>query len=476
VWPPGDALAGLTIVNAEIAGRGPLDLRIVDGLVHALGPKLARGSDDSVIDAAGAAVLPGLHDHHLHLFALAAADASALCGPPAVENAGTLRAALTQGIPGEWVRGVGYHASVAGDLDRRTLDTLVADRPVRIQHRSGMLWILNSVAVERLGLDDADLPGVERDEDGRPTGRLFRLDGWLRTRLGEASLPGLRAVGRRLASFGVTGVTDATPGNGPDELRAFEAALDAGDLPQRLLVMGSAALPESQHPRVRRGPVKVLLDEHGLPALEELGAVIAAAHRSGRVVAVHCVTRATLVFAVTAFAEAGADRGDRIEHASVAPPPVLELLADLPLTVVTQPTFVVERGDAYLRDVPVDERPWLYRGRGFLDAGIPLAAGSDAPFGDPNPWAAMQAAVDRQTRGGAVLAPDEGLTPEEALALFSTPLDAPADAPRRIAVDAPADLIVLDRPWAEARRALAEVEVRATICGGRVIENDAACP
>ena len=226
-------MTSLTIANAEIAGRGPCDLQIVDGRVRALGSRLVRGSRDTVIDAAGAAVLPGLHDHHLHLFALAAADASVQCGPPDVASAEALRAALTRGTPGEWVRGIGYHVSVAGELDRWTLDALVPDRPVRVQHRSGMLWMLNSVAVERLGLADVDLPGVERDEHGRATGRLLRLDGWIRTRLGDTAPPCLGAVGRRLARFGVTGMTDATPGTDPtswlrSRLRSMPAIFPSG--------------------------------------------------------------------------------------------------------------------------------------------------------------------------------------------------------------------------------------------------------
>ena len=44
--------------------------------------------------AAGGALLPGLHDHHLHLFALAAADASLRCGPPEVRNLRALADAL----------------------------------------------------------------------------------------------------------------------------------------------------------------------------------------------------------------------------------------------------------------------------------------------------------------------------------------------------------------------------------------------
>ena len=62
---------------------------------------------------------------------------------------------------------------------------------------------------------------------------------------------------------------------------------------------------------------------------------------------------------------------------------------------------------------------------GFLDAAIPLGAGTDAPFGDPDPWLAMQAAVDHRTRDGAALCPEESIDPERALALFTTTAAAP---------------------------------------------------
>ena len=70
------------------------------------------------------------------------------------------------------------------------------------------------------------------------------------------------------------------------------------------------------------------------------------AHAIDRPVAVHCVTRAELVLAATAFAAAGSHPGDRIEHASVAPPDVVELLSELPLTGVTRPNFIHEACDA----------------------------------------------------------------------------------------------------------------------------------
>ena len=431
----------MLIQRAEIDGGALVDARIEGGRISAIDIALAPRPGEACIDAARGALLPGLHDHHTHLLALARADTSVRCGPPEVRDREDLRGALTRAdsvLPeGEWIRGIAYHPSVAGELDCEMLDAWVPTRPLRIQHRSGALWVMNSAGLALLGLapkergsvpkhPELDGPkGVDRDAQGRPTGRLYRLDSWLRSRLESSSPPDLAALGRKLASFGLTGLTDATPSNASGELSHFVAAVASGALPQQLVVMGGADLPAPTHARVEHGALKLMLTESDLPGFEELVESIRCAHRDERPVAIHCVTRAELVLATGAFAAAGCREGDRVEHASIAPPDLIGLLAELPLTVVTQPNFVRERGDAYRVDVDERDRDWLYRCRGFLDAAIPLGAGTDAPFGDPDPWLAMQAAVDRRTRGGAALGPDEGITPERALALFTTTAAAP---------------------------------------------------
>lgn len=464
----------MLIAGAEIDGVRALDVRVEGERIAEIGRSLARRTGETVIHAAGGALLPGLHDHHLHLFALAASLSSVRCGPPDVEGVGSMARALASaagsGDAGQWIRAVGYFESVAGELDRWKLDRFVRARPLRVQHRSGVLWILNTAAVERLGLDRGiDAPGVERDASGRATGRLFHLDGWLRDRLHDAWPPSLAAVGRALSSFGVIGVTDATPTNGAAELAAFVAASDQGELPQRLLVMGGPSLPFPARTLVERGALKLRLDESAPPDLDALCQCIAEAHDAGRAVAIHCVTRAELVLAAAALEAAGARPGDRIEHASVTPPDVMALLASLRVRVVTQPGFVRERGDAYAELVETSERPWLYRCAGFLEASIPLAAGTDAPFGDLDPWRAMQAAVDRRTHSGLVLGDRERITPERALALFTSPREAPGDAPRAIVAGACADLCLLDRPWSKARDRLSSECVAVTIRGGSVL-------
>ena len=442
---------GLLIANAEVDGVGTVDVRCRDGVVAELAPHLPPTAAETRLDARGGALLPGLHDHHIHLLALAAASRSVPCGPPQVADKAALRDALRQAPGNGWIRGVGYHESVAGLLDRRTLDQLQAERPVRIQHRSGKMWFLNGPALRALGMDAAN-------------GQLFRGDAQLRRRL--PADPQLRdAVAEAsalLASYGVTGVTDATPDNNPQALRFLQAA----GLRQRLYAMGDESLAA--------GPLKIMLDDAALPRLPELRDRIARAHQAHRPVAMHCVTRTELVFALAALDDAGAMPGDRIEHASVADDDALRLLRGIGggrerIAVVTQPNFIAERGDAYRADVPAKDLPWLYRGRGFLDADIPLGGGTDAPFGKPDPWRAMRAAVHRRTGAGAVLGAEETLTPERALALFTTPAQDPGGAPRKVEAGATADLCLMNAPWRRIRTRLVAEDVAATVLDGRLL-------
>jgi predicted amidohydrolase YtcJ len=153
----------------------------------------------------------------------------------------------------------------------------------------------------------------------------------------------------------------------------------------------------------------------------------------------------------------------------VAPPELAARIAALGLCVVAQPHFVRERGDAYAVEVDPADLPWLHRAHGLEAAGVALGAGTDAPFGVPDPWRAMRAAVERRTGSGARLGADEALAPERALALFTSPPEAPGAAPRRVVPGAAADLCLLDRPWAAARAALDGACVAATLVAGRVV-------
>jgi cytosine/adenosine deaminase-related metal-dependent hydrolase len=63
--------------RAEVAGR-IVDVRVAGGVISEVGPGLRPAPAETVMDARGGALLPGLHDHHIHLLSLVRPS-----GPPA---------------------------------------------------------------------------------------------------------------------------------------------------------------------------------------------------------------------------------------------------------------------------------------------------------------------------------------------------------------------------------------------------------
>ncbi len=374
-------------------------MRLTGGLITERDPVLRPEPGEEVIDANGGVLLPGLHDHHVHLRALAAAAASVSAGPPgsrtAAELAARLRAADAEQPPGAWLRAVGYHESVAGVLDRHALDRLLPHRPVRVQNRTGALWTVNSLAAARLGLDQCELAGVEHDA-GSPTGRLWRMDRWLADRVPGTAID-LGAVSGKAASLGITGFTDATPGATEHDLASLaEARSRSACAVWRR--QGCTHLGRSPPGRSRSCSTTP-------PCRRSTNSPTRSAARTPptRPAAVHCVTRVQLVLTLAALDLAGRLPGDRIEHGAVI---AAGSLSDLRgLTVITQPHFVAERGEQYAANVPRDDLPDLWRLRSVIDAGVGVAAGSDAPFGGEDPWQVIRAAARRP----ALFRPDEAV-------------------------------------------------------------------
>ena len=456
----------MLIRNAEIRGVGTGDLRCENGRITAIGALDPR-PEEAAIDAGGGALLPGLHDHHIHLAGLAVRQSSVPCGPPDVSDADALAAAIAA-VPGAgWIRGIGYDEGVLGRVpDAAMLDELVPHRPLRMQHRTGRMWFLNSMALDILLSRAEPSPGLERT-GGRFTGRLFDDDAWLQRAMGSTP-PDLADAGTELVGFGVTGVTDMSPRNDAAIANHFSRQRTERRLRQNLVLAGSLALADVEPVQWLRGPAKLHLHEAALPPFDEALEFIRRAHAQGRSVAVHCVTEVELVFALALFGDGGTVTGDRIEHASVTPLELVDRMAALQLQVCVQPHFIAEKGDRYLADVEPHHHPDLYRLQTLADAGLPLAGGSDAPYGSADPWRAMAAAVSRRTANGAVIGEAEALRPEDALELYlADPMDLRRQ--RRLAVGEPADLCLLDRPWAQARERLSSEDVAATLIAGELV-------
>lgn len=446
----------LILDDVEVGGRRT-KVRIAGGRVDAIADDVSAAVSDRVIAGHGGALLTGLRDDHVHVLATVAARQSVAVGPADTADRDAFVGALRAAARGQGsVRAIGYHESVAGDLDVHVLDAIDATVPIRVQHRTGALWVLNTPALNALGAARRADPRVERDPHGEPTGLVWRGDDLLRAD-GDDDLPPVDALGRELASYGITSITDATATN--DARTAGRLA----ELPQRVRVMGPLELTSTDR-RVALGEVKVLLDDDDLPGIDDVVALVRGAHLRARGVAFHCVTLVQVRFAIEALRLAGTRRGrDRIEHASVAPADVVSDLADLGVAVATQPAFVAARGDDYLRDVDPRDVGALYPVASLLRAGIDTRLSSDAPYGPIDPWVAMRAAVDRTTPSGHVLGADECIGAAEALAAFG--------ARTTLHRGERADLVLLATPLAVARRDLRHTGVVVTIIDGEVVHD-----
>ena len=446
----------LLLRDVTLLGGRRTDVRLAHGTIVQLGA-LTRLPGEPVLDGRGAALSVGLADHHLHLLAMAAAADSLDLHPAVAPDRAAVQAALAGATLDStgWIRAVGY-AEQGGRLALADLDRLLPAVPVRVQHRSGALWLLNSAGLRATGL-----------EAEAPSGELWREDARLAERLPDGPPPDLARIGRELAASGITAVTDATPDLPARSQRLLTEAVGDGRLAQRVLLLGGRR--EGLNERITLGPLKIAPADHEPPDLDWLRARVHEARETHRAVAVHCVTREALAVTLAVLHEVGPHPRDRIEHAGLVDPAGVAELARLGLTVVTQPGFIADRGDDYRREL-ASEIDDLYRVGSLAAAGVAVACSSDAPFGPADPWAVMRAAAERRTPEGEVLGPAERIDVLSALRGYLASPAYPGGPARRIAIGAPADLVLMHVPWPTVLAAPHRELVRCIIYGGRVLQ------
>ncbi|MGI0151910.1 MAG: amidohydrolase, partial [Thermoplasmata archaeon] len=323
---------------------------------------------------------------------------------------------------------------------RRDLDRCVADRPAVLFHASGHLAVANSPALELLRIDrrSVDPPGgrLGRDRDGEPTGLLFEAAASGASRIAQESLIAepelLRPVLEELPRWGLTAV--GTMNAHPAEMSALRTLDARSPLPVRIraylglrwwmsLDEPRAAAEISAGSRLTVAGVKAFADgafgtrtAHlsapyadapttsgmDVDSIEQMAAGFRRAHGHGIVGSAHALGDLGLEHALKAIERSrsgSTPAPDRIEHAGLVPPPMIERLRRLAPVVVVQPIFVWT--DHWLSTRLGTERArWAYPLRSMEEAGIVLAGSSDAPFDQLDPWVGMRAATERADADG----------------------------------------------------------------------------
>ena len=194
----------LVLFNANILSPGPAapsadTVVISDGLIIWLGDQARLSpsivANARVVDCAGQTVIPGFIDAHCHVLAYAASLAAIDCSPRNVSSIEDIVHEVSQyatTMPrGEWIRAAGYSEFDLREKrhpTREDLDVVSPHHPVRLNHRSGHACVLNSLALERVGIaSDFEEPEgctVGRDlVTGEPNGLLLEMDSWLEYRI-----------------------------------------------------------------------------------------------------------------------------------------------------------------------------------------------------------------------------------------------------------------------------------------------------
>ena len=466
------------------------------------------GSADRVIDCGGATLIPGLNDAHIHLLAYASSLSHLDMSRDRAASIGDIKRLIRERAvatpQGRWVRGRGYDEAYLAEgrhPTRQDLDAAAPGHPVRLDHRSGHAMVLNSRGLELAGIgpDTPDPPEgvIERDESGQPTGLLLEMAGYVSGRLRERGDTGelrksVEEASRDLLKWGVTSLQDASPENDPARWEMLQGMQAEGAVRQRLTVMpglrhirsfldsgltydrgGSGGSGDGMC-RLGHAKLMVTMTTGAIhPSEEEIGSLVAEAHGLGFPVAVHAVEEEAIMAVLRALRRSGAPFPDRIEHCSEATPAVQELLRDSGVTVVTQPCFIYESGERYAAQVPAAIQPWLYPLRTLRGMGLALAAGSDAPVASPDPWRGIYAAVTRRDGSGRALHPEQGISLEEAIHLYTAGAAGASGQGGVTGMVRPgmaADLALLDRDVTRVDpEGLLSCKAALTMVGGEVV-------
>ncbi len=461
------------------------------------------GAGTRVIDCGGRTVAPGFNDAHIHLFSLVRQLLSVDLSPESVRSIEDIKEKIREKErttpPGTWVSGTGYNEFYLAERrhpTRQDLDEAAPLHPVVLSHRSLHICALNSAALRLVGItaDTEEPPGgrIERDlETGEPNGVLTGMLGYIHSEvmpaLTDAELDaGLKQVDRLFLSNGITSVQDATVSNNLERWEKVCGFVLNEKLRSRVTLMagapywkdfrGAGLTTGSGDNLMRVGAVKIMVEER--PDQAELKELALEIHKAGFQTAFHAVAESSVAAAVTALENADSHepvkgRRHRIEHCGECPPQLLERIKKLGAVIVTQPPFIYYSGERYLATVPESQQPWLYRIKSPLEKGVIVAGSSDTPVVPINPMAGIYAAVTRKAENGQTLLPEEAVTADEALKLYTVNAAYASFEEKIKGSITPgklADIVVLSGdPTAVPPEKIKDIKVEMTIIGGEVV-------
>ncbi len=424
-------ICGQVVVSASPGGLETAEaVAIADGRVASVGTRRevtdAVGRGAHVVDVGRTAIVPGLHDFHIHLVGLARARAGVALDDAAngADVARRLARAAALLPPRAWLTGRGWSEAQLATVNPDELDAAIGERLAFVSSHDGHSAWASAPALRLAGVtsDTSDPAGgrIERDAAGAPTGVLREtamdlVAAFVPEAQGAALRDPLDATLRELAAFGLTGASEAGDytadgGIGADAALgdSFSSLTDLADLVDGRLRM-NLGIPVDAIAAAAGAGLRTAASLPGRRSLRfgwakeyadgALGSGTAALFEPAT-----CGTRDAGILRVSseeldALARAPGrlsdSPDDRLEHAQLLRADEVARFAQLGMTASVQPIHAAADRDL-VESCWGDRQDRAYAWRSLVDAGARLAAGSDAPFEAVNPWLGIFAAVHRR--------------------------------------------------------------------------------
>ena len=492
-------------------------LAIYQGLVIKVGPTKdllrLKSSKTKLIDLKHKVVLPGLTDSHIHLLnygmLLLSLDLTRSASIKEIQREVSRKSASKS--RSEWILGRGWDDEklVEHRYPRKQDLDEVSSNPVFLKRVCGHVAVANSRALRESGItaETPDPEGgvIQRNADGTPTGILKEHAIGLVERNIPESREEINAAlvlaSRKLARLGLTTLHCII--SGPNEFGALQTLKRKGEIPQSIY----AVIPESMLDELsslgfatdegksgfRIGGVKIFLDgsmgartaalnepynddssTSGMITItkEELKDLAAKSRDAGFQMCIHAIGDKAVDLAIetirSSLGVGGTNRlRHRIEHASLAYPGAVKMMARLGIIASVQPRFILS--DNWAKERLGSKRVGsLYPFASMVESGVILAAGSDCPVEDPNPFEGIWSAV---TRPG--LDDNEELGIGQAIAGYTTGAAYASHSENKNGTLGPgkfADLVIVDRdPFEVSPESLRKTRVLKTFVRGEEV-------
>jgi predicted amidohydrolase YtcJ len=508
-------------------------LAVKDGKVLAVGDTKSilklKGKHTSVIDLKGHFVLPGFNDAHAHLasggFEKLNVD---LVGTQSLaEMLERIAERVKTTESGGWIRGRGWdHLTwVSQKLPtREDLDAVTAGHPAIFSRVDGHISVANTAALEAAGITKLtpDPAGgrIDHDQHGDLTGILREGARDAVERVIPKVTPAERrkAVELALAEAARWGITSVQDNSSWQDLLVYEDLGREGKLTARIsewlsfddpveILEKERAHHAANDPMLRTGMLKGFMDgslgsrtaallspyaddptNSGLPQYDQITLNQMTRERlaAGFQIGFHAIGDRGVEMALAAFEDGIAyaeerkpdgsyiDCRLRVEHAQVTTGAQIERFKKLGVVASMQPNHLLTDMAWAMQRLGAERAASSYAWRSFLDAGVPLAFGTDYPVEPITPFRGLYAAATRKDESGSKeYFPQERLTIDEAIRAYTSGAAYAEFSEKTKGELIPgewADLVVLDRDITEVpREQILATKVLRTVVGGRTV-------